>query len=89
MLPLTTSQPHRFSVEEYMASGVPGSTELVDGVIYEVSPRKPPHILAVRVLARYLNRELDPELYAVPIQSHRCRRLEGPTRPRSRCRRRS
>ena len=68
MLPLTTSQPHRFSVEEYMASGVPGHTELVDGVIYEVSPRKPPHILAVRVLARYLNRELDPELYAVQIQ---------------------
>ncbi len=51
-----------------MASGVPGRTELVDGVIYEVSPRRPPHILAVRVLARYLNRELDPERYAVQVQ---------------------
>jgi Uma2 family endonuclease len=68
MSALTASRPHRFSVEEYMASNVPGHTELIDGVIYEVSPRNPPHIHAVRVLARYLIRGLDPDIYAVQVQ---------------------
>jgi hypothetical protein len=68
MLALTASQPHRFSVEEYMASGVPGHTELVDGVIYEVSPRNPPHIHAVRVLIEHLGRGLDWNTYAIQVQ---------------------
>jgi Uma2 family endonuclease len=68
MLALTASQPHRFSVEEYMASGVPGHTELVDGVIYEVSPRNPPHINAVRTLNEYLVHGLDRAIYAVQVQ---------------------
>jgi Uma2 family endonuclease len=65
---LTTSRPHRFSVEEYMASGVPGHTELVDGVIYEVSPRNPPHSNAVRVLIEYLAHGLDRNVYAIQVQ---------------------
>lgn len=68
MLALTASRPHRFSVEEYMASAVPGHTELVDGVIYEVSPRNPPHINAVRVLIEYLARDLDWNTYAIQVQ---------------------
>ncbi len=68
MTALTASRPHRFSVEEYMASNVPGRTELIDGVIYEVSPRNPPHVYAVRTLARYLTRALDPTVYAVQVQ---------------------
>ena len=68
MLALTASRPHRFSVEEYMASGVPGQTELVDGVIYEVSQRNPPHVNAVRVLIEYLARALDWNIYAIQVQ---------------------
>lgn len=68
MFALTASRPHRFSVEEYMASGVPGHTELVDGVIYEVSPRNPPHVHAVRVLIEYLVHGLDRNIYAVQVQ---------------------
>jgi Uma2 family endonuclease len=68
MSALTASRPHRFSVEEYMASNVPGHTELIDGVIYEVSPTNPAHVYAIRKLEDYLRLGLDLKTYGV--QTH-------------------
>ena len=51
-----------------MASNVPGHTELIDGVIYEVSPRSPARANAVLKLAERLRFGLDPALHAVQVQ---------------------
>jgi Uma2 family endonuclease len=68
MSALTASRPLRFTVEDYMALNAPGHTELIDGVIYEVSPSKPPHVYAIRKLKDYLRFGLDRDVYAIQGQ---------------------
>jgi hypothetical protein len=53
------STPHLFTVEEYLALDIPGRTELIEGVIYDVAAKHEPHILAVSRLIKILNRGLD------------------------------
>lgn len=52
------STPHLFTVEEYLALEIPGRTELIEGVIYDVAAKNEPHILAVSRLVKTLNRGL-------------------------------
>jgi hypothetical protein len=63
----TTKTPHLFTVAQYMALEIEDRTELLGGVIYDVSPKNEPHILAVRKLNKALTRGLGDE-YAVRIQ---------------------
>ena len=58
------STPHLFTVEEYLALDIPGRTELIEGVIYDVAAKNEPHILAVSRLTKALNRGMD-EKYIV------------------------
>jgi Uma2 family endonuclease len=69
MTVLTTDQPgearraHRWTVEEYERMGavglLPGGrTELIDGVVVDVSPQNPPHALCVERLTAALYRRL-------------------------------
>ncbi len=51
-----------------MASNLPGHTELIDGVIYEVSPRNPAHAHAVRMLAEFLFDGLDRKISMIQVQ---------------------
>jgi hypothetical protein len=51
---LEVSRPHLLTVAEYMSADIQGRTELLGGVIYDVSPRNEPHRYAVRVLTRLL-----------------------------------
>ncbi len=53
------STPHLFTAEEYLALAIPGRTELIEGVIYDVAAKHEPHILAVSRLIKMLNRGLD------------------------------
>ena len=46
--------PHLLTVEEYMTLSIEVRTELLGGVIYDVSPRNEPHRQAVRELHRAL-----------------------------------
>jgi Uma2 family endonuclease len=64
-MPEIEVKPHLFTVEEYMASNVPGHTELVGGTIYDVSPSNPAHIHAVEALLGYFMWNLDRETYRV------------------------
>jgi len=57
----TVREPHLFTVAEYLQTNIPGRTELIEGVIYDVSPKNEPHVLAVSMLARALIRELGDE----------------------------
>jgi hypothetical protein len=59
--------PHLFTVEEYMSLDIEARTELLGGVIYDVSPRNEPHRLAVRTLTRVLARGLGEE-YTLQVQ---------------------
>lgn len=59
--------PHLFTVEEYMCLNIEARTELLGGVIYDVSPRNEPHRHAVRELNRALTRGLGDE-YVVQVQ---------------------
>jgi hypothetical protein len=59
--------PHVFTVAEYMALTIEARTELLAGVIYDVSPRNEPHRHAVRRLNSALARGLGEE-YVVQIQ---------------------
>jgi hypothetical protein len=59
--------PHLLNVEEYMSLNTEARTELLGGVIYDVSPRNEPHRHAVRELNRALARGLEPE-YIVQSQ---------------------
>jgi hypothetical protein len=63
----TAREPHLFTVAEYMQLNVPGRTELLGGLVYDVSPKCPPHARAVRHLTKVLNRGLGDE-YAVSSQ---------------------
>jgi len=42
--------PHVFTVAEYMVLDIPSRTELLGGVIYDVSPKNAPHGFAIRRL---------------------------------------
>jgi len=55
--------PHLFTVEEYMMLDIDERTELIEGVIYDVSPRNRPHVLAVGRLLRALHRGLSDEFF--------------------------
>jgi Uma2 family endonuclease len=55
---------HLFTVEEYMALDIPGRTELLGGLIYDVSPMFEPHAHAVEVL----NDELTSGLHGGPYR---------------------
>jgi hypothetical protein len=59
---------HLFTVDEYMASDIPGRTELLGGLIYHVSAKYPPHTRAVRHLTKVLARGLDPDRFEVSVQ---------------------
>lgn len=67
---LTENRPHLFTVSEYMKLDIPGHTELLGGVIYDVSPKNTPHGLAIR----RLNEALTPAIgkpgdrYEISIQ---------------------
>lgn len=52
LIPVAT--PHRFTVAEYMALEIAERTELLEGVIYDVSPRNEAHRRAIRELSRAL-----------------------------------
>jgi len=58
---------HLLTAAEYMTLDIRDRTELLGGVIYDVSPRKEPHRFAVEVLSRALIRGLSDE-YSVRIQ---------------------
>ncbi len=60
--------PHHFTVERYMALDIPERTELLGGVIYDVSPRNEPHRYAVRALHRILAHGLFHSPYIVQSQ---------------------
>ncbi len=53
--------PYLFTVEEYMAVNIDARTELLGGVIYNVSPRNEPHRYAVSKLHQALSRGLGSE----------------------------
>jgi hypothetical protein len=55
--------PHLFTVEEYMKLDIDDRTELIEGVIYDVSPKNQPQVLAVGRLVRALNRGLSDEFF--------------------------
>jgi Uma2 family endonuclease len=59
--------PHLFTVEEYMKLDIDDRTELIEGVIYDVSPKNEPHSRAVSRLTRALARGLSDE-FSVRIQ---------------------
>jgi len=60
---VVTPHPHLFTVEEYMKLDIDDRTELIEGVIYDVSPRNRPHVLAVGRIMRALNRGLSDEYF--------------------------
>ena len=51
---------HMFTVAQYMKLDIPERTELLGGLIYDVSPRNEPHRYAVRRLGKILSRTLGP-----------------------------
>ena len=59
--------PHLLSVEEYMNLNIGVRTEMLGGVIYDVSPRNEPHRYAVRKLNQLLTRGLAVD-YVVQIR---------------------
>jgi Uma2 family endonuclease len=59
--------PHLFTAEEYMCLDIEARTELLGGLIYDVTPRNEPHRRAVRELTRFLARGLGEE-YVVQVQ---------------------
>jgi hypothetical protein len=60
--------PHRFSVAEYMSLETERRTELLGGVIFDVSPKNEPHAYAVSTLAAALIRGFTGTPNAVRIQ---------------------
>ncbi len=67
---IAAHRPHLFTVAEYMKLDVPGHTELLGGIIYDVSPKNTPHGFAIR----RLNEALTPAIgkpgdkYEISIQ---------------------
>lgn len=64
---LRDARPHLMTVAEYMSSDINDRTELVGGIVYDVSPRNEPHRYAVRILTEFLVKGLGPA-YAVQGQ---------------------
>lgn len=60
-----TTKPHLFTVEEYTNSNVPAHTELVGGIIYDVSPSSPAHAYAVQFLGDLFRAHLDGTIHQV------------------------
>jgi hypothetical protein len=60
--------PHLFTVAQYMALDIPERTELLAGVIYDVSPRNEPHRHAVRTLYEILAHAFFESEYVVQSQ---------------------
>ncbi len=62
------SQPHRFSIEDYLAMGEAGilsredRVELIDGQVVAMSPIGNPHMTSVRRLAHRLRRQVSQEV---------------------------
>jgi hypothetical protein len=63
-----TNFPHAFTVAEFMSLDTAKRTELLAGVVYDVSPRHEPHRYAVRELTRILIQGLPQARYAVQTQ---------------------
>jgi hypothetical protein len=61
-------RPHLFTVEEYMGLEIETRTELLGGVVYDMSPRYSPHMHAVRTLNRLLTHGLFDSNYTVQTQ---------------------
>ena len=55
---IALASPYRFTVEQYMSLDIDERTELLEGVIYDASPRNEPHRYAAARLARALGRRL-------------------------------
>jgi hypothetical protein len=64
----TERTPHLFTVAQYMALEIADRTELLGGVIYDVSPRNEPHRYAVSQLHEALSHELFGSEYVVRSQ---------------------
>ncbi len=60
--------PHLFTVAEFVTLDTQCRTELLGGVVYDVSPRNEPHRFAVRKLAEILIHELPRAEYIVQTQ---------------------
>ncbi len=54
MVRLEDATPHTMTVAQYMGLDIDDRTELIGGVVYDMSPPNMPHRHAVRVLARRL-----------------------------------
>jgi hypothetical protein len=65
---IETETPHAFTVAEFMSLDTATRTELLAGVVYDVSPRKEPHRFAVRELGGALAHGLFGSTYKVQIQ---------------------
>lgn len=53
---MDASRPHLLTVAEYMTADIEGRTELIGGVVYDVSPRNEPHRDSRRVkIPLYVN----------------------------------
>lgn len=63
-----TETPHAFTVAEYMSLETETRTELLAGVVYDVSPRNEPHRFAVRQLGGALSHVLFGSSYEVQVQ---------------------
>ena len=64
----TSATPHLLTVAEYMTLDTQDRTELLGGVIYDVSPRNEPHRYAVGKLNQSLSHGLFGSKYIVRIQ---------------------
>jgi Uma2 family endonuclease len=60
------SSPHEFTIAEYMKLDLDVRTELIEGVIYDMSPRGDDHRYAVTALSRELQLALP--TYAIQVQ---------------------
>jgi len=65
---IETETPHAFTVAEYMSLDTETRTELLAGVVYDVSPRNEPHRFAVRKLGGVLSHGLFGSPYEVQVQ---------------------
>jgi hypothetical protein len=61
----TTGDLHTFTVEQYMALDIPDRTELLEGLIYDLSPKNAPHSNVIQ----HLTETLVPGLIRSPLQA--------------------
>jgi hypothetical protein len=65
---IETQSPHAFTVAEFMSLETATRTELLAGIVYDVSPRHESHRYAVRELTRILIQGLPQARYALQVQ---------------------